>query len=209
MQKKKIALFGNVRVLALAALLCAVSAVMKFLSINLGDVIRFSFENFPVIFSGIAFGPIIGGAVGIVSDLLGCLLRGYSIIPLITVSSMCIGIVAGCVSMLFKKNNNIMIVLSVFSAHIIGNMIVKTFALSIVYSTPFSVLLWRVPIYIITALVESFIIIVLYKSRMIKNGIERVKKNELQRSIGVYTFCIVERQSPGARKNSTITWNDG
>ncbi len=180
MQKNKIALFGNVRVLAMAALLCAVSAVMKLLSINLGEVIRFSFENFPIIFAGIFFGPVIGAAVGVVSDLLGCLLHGFGIIPLITLSSLCVGAFAGCVSLVFKKINNVTIISATFLAHIVGNMIVKTFALSLTYGTPFDVLIWRIPIYIITAFVEAVLIIVLYKSSVIRKGIERVKKNELQ-----------------------------
>ncbi len=179
-KKKKIALFGNVRVLAMAALLCAVSAVMKLLSINLGEVIRFSFENFPIIFAGIFFGPVIGGAVGVVADLLGCLLHGFGVIPLITLSSLCVGVFAGCVPLVFKRISNATIITSTFLAHVIGNMLVKTFALSLTYGTPFDVLIWRVPIYVITAFVESVLIIILYKSRVIKNGIERVKKNELQ-----------------------------
>ena len=59
-------------------------------------------------------------------------------------------------------------------------MLIKTYALSVTYGTPFDVLVWRVPIYIVTAFAEAVILIVLYKSKVIRRGIERVKNNELQ-----------------------------
>ncbi len=172
--KKSIALFGNVKILVFAALLCAVSGVMKFIAPS-GDTWRISLENFPIIFGGITMGSIIGGVVGIVADLLGCLFRGYAINPLITLASMSIGLVSGLTFKLLKKYHNIAIIASVFLAHITGNVIIKTFVLHSMFGTPIAVLFAeRIVTYLITAAVECVIIIILLNNKAIKNGMGRV-----------------------------------
>ncbi len=173
--KHRIALFGSVKILVFAALLCAISGVMKFIAPS-GDTWRISLENFPIIFGGITMGTIIGGAVGVVADLLGCLFRGYAINPLITVASMSIGLISGICFMLLKKLNQVVsIIFTVFSAHIIGNVIIKTVVLHTMFGTPIGVLFAeRIVTYFITAAVECVVIIVLYKNKAIKNGLKRV-----------------------------------
>ena len=82
--------------LALCAFLVALSIVCgKFLKIPVGDVMRFSFENLPILFAGLVFGPVEGVLVGVVADLLGCVLYGYTVNPLVTVGAACIGLLAG------------------------------------------------------------------------------------------------------------------
>lgn len=177
--KNHIALFGSVKLLVFAALLCAVSGVMKFLAPS-GDTWRISLENFPVIFAGITMGSFIGSAVGIVADLLGCLLRGYAINPFITMASMSVGLVSGLAFKVLRSSDLLKITVAVFSAHIIGNVVIKTIALSAMYGMPFGILLAeRTVTYIITAIVESVLIIILYRNRAIKNGLKRVIDNEL------------------------------
>ena len=73
--RRDIALFGNMRVMTCAGLLVALSIVLgKFLQIPnpFQDIIRISFENTPLIMSGIFFGPCVGLVTGAVADLLGC-----------------------------------------------------------------------------------------------------------------------------------------
>ena len=177
--KKDIAFFGSVKVLVFAALMCSLSGIFKFLAPT-GDTWRISFENFPIIFSGILFGPFVGSAVGICADLLGCLIRGFSVNPLITLASMSVGLVSGIVFKLFGKNKIIGIGFTTFSAHIIGNIIIKTIVLSAVYGSPFLVLLiQRAGTYSVTALAESLIIILLYKNKVIKNALKRITGYEL------------------------------
>ncbi len=180
MQKNKnIALFGTVKILIFAALMSALSGVLKFLAPT-GDTWRISFENFPIIFSGIVLGPVTASAVGIASDLLGCLFRGFAINPFITLASMCIGLVSGTVFKLFKKYKITGIVFSVVLAHLIGNVIIKTIALAAMFGTPFVVLLIeRTGAYALTALAETLIIIILYKNKAIRNGLRRVIENDL------------------------------
>ena len=94
---------GGVKGLVTLAMLMALSIVLgKFLNIPIGDSIRISFENLPLILSGILFGPVAGMITAVCADLLGCLLRGYAIIPLITVAAGVIGLLSGLMSKLVK-----------------------------------------------------------------------------------------------------------
>lgn len=177
--KKKIALFGTVKILVFASLLCALSGVLKLIAPS-SDVLRISFENFPIVFSGIVLGPYVACAVGIVSDLLGCLFRGYAIMPLITLASMLIGFFAGITFKFFKTNTAVGVFVSTFVAHIIGNIIIKTFVLSDAFGMPLGVLfVERLGIYCVTAFLEATIIWILYKNKAIKNGLKRVIDDEL------------------------------
>ena len=84
---------NNLKITVLLAMMVAISILMgKYLAINMGETLRFSLENTPIILSGIAFGPLAGAAVGIVADLVGCLMVGYTINPIVTLGAAVIGI---------------------------------------------------------------------------------------------------------------------
>lgn len=181
MEKKnnKIALFGSVKILVFAALMCALSGGLKFIAAT-GDTWRISFENFPIIFSGIVMGPYVGAAVGIVSDLLGCLFRGFAINPFITLASMSVGLFSGVAFKLFGKKKLLGICLAVVFAHLVGNVIIKTIALSAMFGSPFGLLLAERSItYALTALAESILIVILLKNKAIQNGLKKVIGYEL------------------------------
>ena len=102
MQKmKKLPVFGSLQGLCFAGILAAMSIILgKFLQIPnpFQDFIRISFENLPIIIAGFSLGPIAGALVGTVADLIGCVLYGYSINPIITVGAASVGLVAGVIS---------------------------------------------------------------------------------------------------------------
>lgn len=167
MQKtKNKLLFGSLKVMACASILAAMSIVLgKYLAFNLTQAIRISFENLPVIMSGIFFGPIVGAAVGVVADLLGSIMVGYAINPIITVGAGVIGLVSGLVSLLFKRKNGFGIVLSVSLAHIFGSVIIKTVGLWLFYELPLiETGLWRLLTYILVGAAECVIIYLLMKN---------------------------------------------
>lgn len=173
-KKNHIALFGNVKVLVFAALLCAISGVMKFIAPS-GDTWRISLENFPIIFGGITLGPLLGGVVGVCADLLGCLFRGYAINPVITLASASVGLVSGLTYMLLKKHRIIAMAASTVAAHLLCNVCIKSFALHFMFSTPLGVLFAeRSVTYTLTAAAECVIVIVLLNNKAIKNGLKRV-----------------------------------
>ena len=138
---------SKIRRLAILGILSAASIILgKLLQIPIGDTIRISFENLPILFAGIVFGPVSGVAVGIVSDLVGCVIRGYAINPIITAGAMLIGLASGLIGKALIKNNErsfVQIILPVAAAHVIGSMVVKSVGLHVFYDTPWMFLLPR------------------------------------------------------------------
>lgn len=164
----------KLRALIITAIFAAASIVLgKFAAISIGDTIRISFENFPIMLASFLFGPIWGAACGVVADLLGCVLRGYAIIPLITVAAGLMGIIPGLLSRyVFKKTSTPYIIAFGFASHVICSMIVKTVALHITYMTPYAALFsTRVPVYVATGLLEAYLCSVLVQRKFVKKEI--------------------------------------
>ena len=172
------------RLTVFSALLAAISIVFgKYLAFNAGEFIRFSFENLPILFAGMAFGPIIGAAVGAVADLIGCLLVGYAINPIITIGAAAIGAVAGIYHFLPEASSFrahlLKISLTVFSAHLIGSVLIKSFGLSVFYDMPLIILmLWRLLNYVIVGTVEGFILYHLMKNKRLVHEITGIMKGQ-------------------------------
>ena len=165
----------TLKILTLSAMLAALSIVMgKFLAINAGEVLRFSFENLPILFSAYAFGPLVAIAVGVVADLVGCLMVGYTINPLVTLGAALIGGGSGVIFYIgkkFKLSTPLNICLGVFLGHIIGSVLVKTVGLAAFYQMPFGVLLlWRLLNYAIIGALETVILYFLLRNRYL-NGL--------------------------------------
>lgn len=170
MQKKesKILVFKTLGILAASATLAALSIVLgKYLAIPMGDVMRFSFENLPIILAGMLFGAPVGAAVGAVADLIGCALVGYAINPAVTLGACAIGFISGGVyHFLASCPHSVRVISSVVSAHLFGSVIIKTIGLSAFYSIPFYVLvLWRLLNYVIVGILEGAILLYLLKNR--------------------------------------------
>lgn len=171
----------NLRALIVTAILAAMSIVLgKFAAINIGDTLRFSFENLPIMLASFIFGPIYGASCGLVADVLGCILRGYAINPGITAASVLMGVIPGLLSRTVFKGFKIpSVVASGFISHVVCSMIVKTAALHIYYSTPYpALLLQRIPTYIVIGLLESYICALLIKQKVIKKEISLTNSKE-------------------------------
>ena len=157
----------HLRILLLMSLFIALSIVFgKFLAFNVGEMIRISFENLPILFAGITLGPLAGAAVAVVADLLGCILVGYAINPIITVGAAIIGLLSGLVAQLTKKFPlPLRLTLSVLIAHLIGSVGVKTAGLAAFYGVSYPVLLlWRTLNYLIVGTAEGVLLFLLLKS---------------------------------------------
>ena len=171
----------NTKILVLAAFMTALSVVIGWVCktyLTFGDgSVRVTFENIPVILSGIWLGPVLGCLVGASADVVSALLSGYSINPIITLGAASVGLVSGIVFKyvpMDKKIGWFKIWLSVFSAHCIGSVIIKSFGL---YLYGYAVLMWiRIPLYIGIALAETYIIYILYNNKGVSSGIERLRR---------------------------------
>ncbi len=169
------------RVSIALSMLAALSIILgKFLQIPVGDTLRFSFENLPTIFAGITFGPFGGVTVGVLADLVGCLMAGYTINPILTVGAGCIGFFSGCAWWLLGKVKLPMAVrlaISELTAHLIGSVLIKSIGLSVFYGMPFEVLIvQRLGNYLVVGVAEGIVLYFLLRSKMIQNAINIIKR---------------------------------
>ena len=162
------------------AFLAALSIVLgKYLAINLGETIRISFENLPILFAGLYFGPASGAAVAVVADLVGCVLVGYSINPIITLGAAGIGLISGLIGKSIEKIGVRRVLLTVFPAHLFGSVLIKTVGLYLYFQMPFFPTLgWRSLTYLIVGAAETTILSLLSKSQALTRETERIMKTE-------------------------------
>ncbi|MBR5242039.1 MAG: folate family ECF transporter S component, partial [Clostridia bacterium] len=171
MKKRNISL--DLKILCQLAMLVAISIVMgKYLAIGIGTVLRFSLENLPVIFAGIAFGPIAGIFVGVAADLIGCLLVGYTINPILTIGAAVIGATSGLCTLLFSENKKPpskgVTILSTVIAHMTGSVVIKTIGLAVFYDMPIIILmLWRLLNYAIVGAVEAVLLVIIFRNKQL------------------------------------------
>lgn len=160
------------RVTVACALLVALSIVCgKFLQFPVGEALRFSLENLPILLAGMVFGPLTGALVGVVADLIGCLAVGYAINPLITLGAATIGLVGGMVYRLTERARlGVRVTLAVAAAHLVGSVIIKTFGLAQFYTLPFmELMLWRLLNYVIVGAAEGLLLVALLKNKTLRS----------------------------------------
>ncbi len=172
---------NNLKLFIFAAMLSALSIVLgKVLAFNLGEVIRFSFENLPILFAAYAFSPIAAMLVALIADLVGCFMVGYAINPIVTLGAVVIGGVGGVVFHILKKLKLPLLAtisLGVLSAHLIGSVIVKTIGLSAFYSMPLiTLMLWRLLNYTIIGTLEGMILYLLFKNKYLISSLTSFKQ---------------------------------
>ena len=176
-QKKNIA-FGSLKIMVSVALLTAMSIICgKYLKIPVGDIMRFSFENLPILLAGIAFGPIAGAVTGLLADLIGCLMVGYAINPIVTVGAVTIGLLGGLLYRICKPFPYFLkMLVTVFVSHTVASVIIKTFGLAKFYSIPFfELMLWRAVNYLIVGVLEFIILYFVMKNKAVVSAIEKLK----------------------------------
>ena len=157
------------RKIAVLSLLAAMSIVLgKFLAIPWGDILRFSLESMPIFFAAFVFGPVESVAVALVADLLGCVLRGYAINPIVTLGGVVLALVSSLAFRLLRRApSTLRTSLSIVLGHLTGSVLVKTFGLAAFYSIGLWELMgWRLINYVIVALMDGAVILALLKSRI-------------------------------------------
>ena len=143
-------------------------------ALNFADgMFRITFENLPIILTGILYGPIVGGAVGIATDLISYFLSSQIYPPnlIVTFGAMAVGVVSGVVSrFIVKKRGYAQIIISGAAAHIVGSMIIKPIGLFQFYQWS---VLFRIPLYLVIAPIEILILCLLYRSSAFRRVIDK------------------------------------
>ena len=183
MSKKRI---NSITMVTTAAMMTAISVVIgifckNYLNFAMG-LFRITFENMPIIMTGIIYGPIVGGIVGAASDLVSYLFSAQVYPPnlVVTFGAMLIGVVSGIVSrFIVRKKGTFQIIVSGFAAHVVGSMLIKTIGLYQFYGM---LVLWRIPLYLLIAPIEILVICVLLKRRSFSRliGYNMEEQNELR-----------------------------
>ena len=168
-------LSSNLRLLAVSAFLAALSIVCgKYLALPVGNVLRFSFENLPILLAGMMFGPITGMLVGVVADVIGCIMVAYPINPLVTLGAACVGALSGLLFRLFQKLPLLwQTCATVIATHFVASVMIKTFGLATYYDMPFHILLlWRLLNYAIVGVAEWLLLYTVLKNQSLRRRFE-------------------------------------
>ena len=166
---------NSTRTLTVLALLIAMSIVFsRVLSISTGFV-RFNLGSLPVLLAGILFGPGAGFAVGALADMIGGVLAGYAINPLITLGAAAIGLVGG---LLWQKLPRALrlgqrLLLSVLAAHVVGSIVINSLALRIFYGYAWSVLAARIPNALVLTAVNTVLLRLLLENKAIMAAVKK------------------------------------
>ena len=167
MKAHRPSVFQSQKTLTHAAMLTAMSVVIGIFCknfLNFGNgLLRITFENLPILLAGILHGPLIGGLVGVASDLTSYLLSGQVYPPnlIVTLGAFAVGAVSGLISRYcIRRHGLLQIILSSSVAHLLGSMIIKPIGLFQFYQ--WAVLI-RIPLYLIIAPLEILLLCLLWK----------------------------------------------
>ena len=171
---------NRIKRICLGGILAALSIVFgKLLAFNIGELFRISLENLPIILGGIFLGPIFGAVVGMVADLVGCLIVGYTINPFITLGAMAVGLVSGLVVKALSIEKKSSAFVAVLLAHLIGSVLIKSAGLSWFYGTDYLTLLgYRCINYALIVVIEYTIIYILTKNKGVLTMLKRLGGGE-------------------------------
>jgi ECF transporter S component (folate family) len=112
---------------------------------------------------------------GIVGDLIGCVFCGYAVNPIITLGMGLAGCVCGAMYQITKRLPVLTkLILSVYSGHILGNLVVKSIGLRLWLATPWATLALRIPTYLIIGAAEIFIFSVLLSSKAFTKQMHKI-----------------------------------
>ena len=164
--------------LVLGAMMAAMSVVIgmfckTFLNFG-GGLWRVTFENLPIILSGVFLGPITGGMVGVVSDLTSYLLSPQIYPPnlIVTFGACMVGITSGLMAKFaVRQRGTKQIALAAAVAHVIGSMIIKPIGLFQFYQWA---VLVRIPLYLVIAPLEILLLCLLWRQKSFRKLFEKI-----------------------------------
>ena len=146
----------STKTIAMMGLLIALQIVAsKFLSVKIGETYRISIADSFLILAGIWLGPVAGMIVGIIADILGCVISGMGILPLMTVPPAAVGLLAGLAGKAFRKADNIFAYGGIIACiSMLTSVLYRSWAFSHYYGAPFIT-------YVGPRFVQAYILVVL------------------------------------------------
>ncbi len=131
----------SVQTLATAAMLTAITAILGFFTIVIGDFIKIQFSFLPMGIAGMMFGPVVSGILGGISDIICFIIKPTgTFFPGFTFNAIISGLIYGI--FLYKKPISLK---RIFSAKLLITLIVElcltTTWLNILYGQGFLAIL--------------------------------------------------------------------
>lgn len=133
--------FKHVRTITTCAMFMAISVVLGYFTLVIGDYIKIGFSSIANQFVYYLFGPVVGGVFGGVLDILKYLVKPTgAFFPGFTLGAVAAGVIYGAI--LYKRPISIgRILVAELVASIVCNMLLGTLWLSIMYGKGFIALL--------------------------------------------------------------------
>ena len=133
--------FKHVNTVTVMAMFAAISVVLGYFTLVLGDYLKIGFSTIANQFVYYLFGPVAGGLFGGALDILKYIIRPTgAFFPCFTISAMVGGVLYGC--FLYKRPISFWRVLAAeLTVSIICNMLLGTLWLSMLYGKAFMALL--------------------------------------------------------------------
>lgn len=155
MKRNQNGIFSTRNLILMAALIAMQIILARFLSIQVSDILRISFESVPVILAGMWLGPLSGAIVALVADILGTIIHGYGVwFPPIALGPILVGVISGLStkyvfrSDLSSTRESWKVIVTVLVAGIVNSFLITTvtttmYSIIVMGNTnAFSVLLW-------------------------------------------------------------------
>lgn len=160
--------FHGKTVLLLLAFTALAILLSRFLSFYISSSLRLSFEYFPIILTGICFGPLAGAVVGGLTDFIGStLLAKEGFFPLLIVGPILAGYIAGYTAKYMftgKEKYWKYAVLSII-VDLLCNLTWGSYALSLQKEQPFvNLLISRAPLKLGIAAVDTFLVTTAFRA---------------------------------------------
>ena len=176
------------KALAVCAMLAALSVIVARLIVPMPNAFtRFSIEAIPIVIAGLLFGPLAGGSVGFIADLVGCLFSGYGYNPLFCVPPILYGVLAGLLRfLLYRKTDLWRIILIYLPPVVFGSILYQSCTLAWVYNSKgtFSAslsyfLTTRSIQFAVTLVIDAVLTWLLFRSRLFERaGLWRTAKED-------------------------------
>ncbi len=132
---------SNVRTISVTGMLIAISIMLSFFKLVISNVLQISFSFLPLAMGGMLYGPVVGGIMGVVSDILGYFARPNGpFFPGFTLNALLSGALYGF--FLYRKPVTMKRVVIVSAlVTVIVNLLLNPVWLSIMYGHAFIALL--------------------------------------------------------------------
>ena len=155
MKRNQNGIFSTRNLILMAALIAMQIILARFLSIQVSDILRISFESAPVILAGMWLGPLSGAIVALVADILGTIIHGYGVwFPPIALGPILVGVISGLsTKYVFRSDLSstreswkvvaTVLVAGIVNSFLIGTVTTTMYSIIVMGNTnAFSVLLW-------------------------------------------------------------------